>query len=76
MIKDEITFLRGLSKPLRNMSYDKISKLVNEEIKKVGEDVTFSELRDIDEKLGLPIGTAFEMGGFKDSFEFDNTSGD
>ena len=49
---------------------------MNEEIKIIGENVTFAELRGIDRKLGLPIGTAFEMGGFKDNFEFDYTSGD
>ena len=74
MTEDEITFLKGLSKPLRHASYDEISKKVNEEIEKLGEGATFTMLKDIDKKLGLPSGTAFEMGGFADYFEAEDSS--
>jgi len=50
--------------------YDEISKRVNEEISKLGEDATFADLAGIDKKLGLPRGTAFEMGGFADWFVY------
>lgn len=74
MTKDEITFIRGLSKPLRNASYDEISTKVNEEIEKLGEGATFAKLRVIEKKLGLPRGTAFEMSGFADYFEADDSN--
>ena len=70
MIDDEIAFLRGLSKPLRNAGYDEISKLVNNEIAKLGGDGTFADLTGIDRKLGLPKGTSFECGGYADYFAF------
>jgi hypothetical protein len=50
--------------------YDEISKKVNDEITKLGDTGTFSELAKIDTKLGLPRGTSFEMGGYADYFEF------
>jgi hypothetical protein len=50
--------------------YDAISKRVNEEIAKLGEDATFADLAGIDRKLRLPRGTSFEMSGFADYFEF------
>ena len=71
MIDDEIAFLRGLSKPLRNAGYDEISKLVNNEIAKLGDDGTFADLTGIDRKLRLPRGTSFEMGGYADYLAFE-----
>jgi len=50
--------------------YDATAKLVNEEIAKLGDAGTFADLKTIDEKLGLPKGTSFEMGGFADYFAF------
>ena len=43
--------------------YDATAKLVNEEIAKLGDDGKFSDLKEIDKKLGLPSGSSFEMGG-------------
>ena len=61
-----ITYLQSNSRE----GYDKISKKVNDEITKLGDTGTFSELAKIDTKLGLPRGTSFEMGGYADYFEF------
>tara|TARA_B110000037_G_C16871875_1_gene404392 strand:- start:495 stop:674 length:180 start_codon:yes stop_codon:yes gene_type:complete len=46
--------------------YDATAKLVNNEIAKLGDAGTFSDLKTIDKKLGLPKGTSWEMGGFAD----------
>ena len=51
--------------------YDATAKKVNEEISKLGDAGTFADLQTIDEKLGLPKGTSFEMGGFADYFAFE-----
>ena len=75
-IEDETSFLRGLSKPLRNAGYDEIAKKVNEEIAALGDDGTFADLKLIDKKLGLPRGTSFEMGGFSEYFAFEETDED
>ena len=69
-VAEEVAFLRGLSKPLRNDGYDGISKRVNDEISKLGKGRTFADLAVIDKKLGLPKGTSWEMGGFADYFAF------
>ena len=53
-------------------TYDEISKRVNEEISKLGKSGTFADLAKIDNKLGLPRGTRWEMGGFADYFAFDD----
>ena len=50
--------------------YDATAKLVNEEIAKLGKGGTFADLKTIDDKLGLPRGTSFEMGGYVDYFTF------
>ena len=70
-IKNEIKAIRKFKKQSRDLSYDQISKIVNEEISKLGEDSTFADLREIDKKLGLPSGTAFEAAGFSDYFAFN-----
>ena len=54
-----------------NDGYDAISKLVNEEIAKLGDAGTFADLAGIDKKLGLPKGTSFECGGYADYFAFE-----
>ena len=51
--------------------YDETAKLVNEEIAKLGDAGTFSDLAGIDKKLGLPKGTSWEMGGLADYFAFE-----
>ena len=71
-IADETAFLRGLSKPLRSAGYDEISKRVNDEISKLGKGATFADLKEIDNKLGLPRGTSWEMSGFADYFAFED----
>ena len=51
--------------------YDATAKKVNEEISKLGDTGTFADLKTIDEKLGLPKGTSWEMGGYADYFAFE-----
>jgi hypothetical protein len=51
--------------------YDETAKLVNDEIAKLGDEGTFADLKTIDEKLGLPKGTSWEMGGYADWFAFE-----
>ena len=51
-------------------NYDEVVKKVNEEIAGLGDTATFAELAKIDEKLGLPRGTAFEMSGCADHWNF------
>ena len=53
-----------------NGTYDEIAKKVNDEIRKLGDTVTFAELAKIDKKLGLHRGTSFEMSGYADYFTF------
>ena len=48
--------------------YDATAKLVNEEIAKLGDAGTFTDLKTIDKKLGLPKGTSWEMGRYADYF--------
>ena len=74
-IKAEIEAIRQFKKPYRDLSYDKICEMVNEEISKFGEDYTAGDLRGIDKKLGLPRGTSFEAGGFSDYLAFEETGG-
>ena len=57
-------------------TYDEIAKRVNDEITKLGKGGTFAGLKTIDDKLGLPRGTSFEMGGFADYFAFEETDED
>ena len=57
-------------------TYDEIAKRVNEEIAKLGKGGTFADLKTIDDKLGLPRGTSFEMGGYSDYFAFKGKGGD
>ena len=75
-IKNEIKSLGKFKKPSRDLSYDQISKMVNEEISRLGEDATSADLRGIDKKLGLPSGTSFESTGFSDYFAFEETGED
>jgi len=56
--------------------YDEIAKRVNEEIAALGDAGTFADLKEIDEKLGLPRGSSFEMGGYADYFAFEETDED
>ena len=67
-VDEEISILRSWKR--MPGGYDAISKRVNEGIAELGEDATFADLAGIDRKLRLPRGTAFEMGGFADYFEF------
>ena len=53
-----------------NGTYDEVAKKVNDEIRKLGDTVTFADLKGIDTKLRLPRGTSFEMGGYADYFTF------
>ena len=49
-------------------NYDATAKKVNEEISRLGDTGTFTDLAGIDKKLGLPKGTSFECGGHADYF--------
>ena len=51
--------------------YDATAKLVNEETAKLGDAGTCADLKTIDNKLGLPKGTSFEMEGYADYFAFE-----
>ncbi len=51
--------------------YDAISKRVNDEIAALGDGGTFADIQKIDQNLGLPRGTSFEMGGYADYFAFE-----
>ena len=53
-----------------NTTYDEVSKLVNDEIRLLGETATFADLEPIDKKLHLPRGTSFDAGGYADYFAF------
>ena len=55
-------------------NYDAIATRVNVEIAALGENATFADLTEMDARLGLPRGTAFEMSGFADYFAFGERS--
>ena len=48
-VEKEIEALRKLRKSNQELTYDQISKLVNGELSKLGEDFTSADLREIDE---------------------------
>ena len=56
------------SKKFLMRNYDDLAKKVNEEIATLGDAGTFADLKSIDQKLGLPAGSSFEMGGYADYF--------
>ena len=68
-VDEEISILRSWKR--MSGGYDATARKVNEEISKLGDAGTFADLKTIDEKLGLPKGTSFEMGGFADYFAFE-----
>ena len=69
-IEKEIDDLRKLGKPTKELTYDQISKLVNTELSKLERDFTSADLREIDQKFGLPTGTSFEVSGMFDFLQF------
>ena len=69
-IEKEIEALRKLRKPNQQLTYDQISKLVNTELSRLERDFTSADLREIDQKLGLPIGTSFEVSEIPDFLQF------
>ena len=64
MIDDEIAFLRGLSKPYRNLSYEELSKIVNESYAKT------NDIRKTVKETGIPFDLVWDMTGMKDNFDF------
>ena len=68
-VDEEISILRSWKRV--SGGYDTTAKKVNEEIAKLGDAGTFSDLAGIDKKLGLPKGTSWEMGGYADYFAFE-----
>ena len=52
------------------VNYGDIATRVCAEIAALGKDSTFAYLTEIDVRLGLPKGTAFEVGGFAAHFAF------
>ena len=75
-VEKEIEALRKFRKSNQELTYDQISKLVNGELSKLGEDFTSADLQAIDEKLGLPSGTSFEASGMSDFLQFGEGSED
>lgn len=69
-IEKEIEALRKLRKPYQRLTYDQIFNLVNKELSKLERDFTSANLREIDQKLGLPNGTSFEVSGMSDFLQF------
>jgi hypothetical protein len=59
---------------MKNKTYDEIIQLVNEELQQT-ETITFSSLRQLDRKLGLPRGTSVDASGWKDSLDFQFPAG-
>ena len=55
---------------MKNQTYDQIADLVNEELGKSTE-LNFSKFRQIDKTLKLPIGSSYEMSGWKDVIDFN-----
>ena len=55
---------------MKNQTYDQIADLVNEELGKSTE-LNFSKFRQIDKTLKLPIGSSYEMSGWKDAIDFN-----
>ena len=54
---------------MKKQTFDDIIQLVNEELQQIKK-ITFSSLRKIDRKLGLPTGTALDATGWKDMLDF------
>ena len=69
-VEKEIEALRKLRKPYQRLTYDQIFNLVNKELSKLERDFTSADLREIDQKLGLPNGTSFEVSGMSDFLQF------
>ena len=55
---------------MKNQTYDQIADLVNEELGK-STGLNFSKFRQIDKKFKLPIGSSYEISGWKDAIDFD-----
>ena len=70
MLEDEIAFLRRLSNPNRNAGYDEISRIVNESYAKT------NDIRKTMKETGLSFSEVWDMTGFKDYFDFQETSED
>ena len=56
---------------MKNKSYDEIAQMVNEEIWKTEQNVSFKLFRELDKKFSLPSGSAYEMSGWADALQFD-----
>ena len=54
---------------MRNRTYDQIADLVNYELSKTTK-INFSTCRQIDKKLKLPVGSSYEISGWKDTYDF------
>ena len=67
MIDDEIAFLKGLSKPYRNLSYDELSKIVNESY------ANTNDIRKTVKETGIPFDLVWDMAGMKENFDFVET---
>jgi hypothetical protein len=65
MIEDEISFLKKLSKPNRNAGYDKLSKIVNEAMKRHDGDI-LKTMKETGESFSI----VFECSGWKDEYDF------
>ena len=64
MIEDELVFLRGLSKPYRNLSYGELSEVVNASYAKT------NDIRETMKETSLSFDEVWDMAGMKDYFDF------
>ena len=64
MIEDELVFLRGLSKPYRNLSYGELSEIVNASYAKT------NDIRETMKETGVSFDEVWDFTGMKDYFDF------
>jgi hypothetical protein len=60
MVEEEITFLRGLSKPYRNLSYGELLQIVNASYAKT------NDIRRTMKETSLSFDEVWDMTGMKD----------
>lgn len=64
MVEDEITFLRGLSKPYRKLNYGELSEIVNASYAKT------NDIRETMKETGLTFDEVWDITGMKDYVDF------
>ena len=61
----------SITKSMKNQTYELIADLVNYELSKSTES-NFSRFRQIDKKLKLPVGSSYEISGWKDLLDYES----